>query len=48
MVNTNNAESAISRMISALTRSGIRVDRLSVSDITVEDVFIRLEKAEAS
>jgi len=47
-VNTNNAELATPRMMTTLTRSGIRVDRLSVSEVTLEDVFIGLEKAEAS
>lgn len=47
-VNTNNAELATPRMITTLTRSGISVDRLTVSEVTLEDVFIGLEKAEAS
>jgi ABC-2 type transport system ATP-binding protein len=47
-VNTNNAELATPRMITALTTSGISVDRLTISEVTLEDVFIGLEKAEAS
>lgn len=47
-VNTNNPELATPAMLAALTRSGIRVDRLSISESTLEDVFIGLEKTEAS
>jgi hypothetical protein len=46
--NTNNAELATPRMMATLIKSGIRVDRLSVSEVTLEDVFLGLEKAEAS
>jgi len=39
-VTTNNAELGTPAMLTTLTRSGIRVDRLNVSEVTLEDVFI--------
>jgi ABC-2 type transport system ATP-binding protein len=47
-VNTSDPELATPSILAALTRSGIRVERLSISESTLEDVFIGLEKAEAS
>jgi ABC-2 type transport system ATP-binding protein len=47
-VSTNNTERATPAILATLTRSGIRVDRLSVAEVTLEDVFIGLEKVEAS